>query len=303
MLMRNLKTIFLFILTNIVIIAMLNVIIYITSLIFWFDIYTSNLNIVNISVFAVIFGFWWAFINLLISKRIAKKIYNIRIISSDAHWKEKLMYDIISLLSNKHWIKRPEVGVYNSLDPNAFATGPNKNNSIIAVSNWLLNELTDEELKWVLGHEFAHIINWDMVKMTLLQWIINTFVIFLSRIIAYGIDIAMKKNDDEWWLWGIAYFIVVFLLDILLWFIGMLVLMSYSRKREYRADKWSAGLIGKECMIKALEKLKYITNKKWNKSEHDEFSSLKINWGKDILRLFSSHPSLDDRIQHLKNQQ
>lgn len=299
--MKNIKTIVLFLLTNIVIVAMLNLVIYIVSSIFWLDIYSSNLTIFSLSIFAVIFWFWWAFINLLISKRIAKKVYKIKIITSHAYGREKIMYDTISLLVNKNNIKRPELGIYESKDPNAFATGPNKNNSIIAVSRWLLDEMTDEELKWVLWHEFAHIINWDMVKMTLLQWIINAFVMFLSRIIAYWIDIAMKKDDEEWWLWGIAYFVIVFVLDILLWFVGMLVLMSYSRKREFVADKWSSKLLGKECMIKALEKLKHLSTKtRWNITKQDEFSTLKISGGKDILRLFSSHPSLDDRIMYLK---
>jgi len=212
------------------------------------------------------------------------------------------MYDTITLLSSKHKIKRPEIGIYESEDPNAFATGPNKNNSIIAISTWLLDEMTDDELKGVLGHEFAHIINWDMVKMTLLQWIINAFVMFLSRIIAYGIDLAMKKDDDEWGLGGMAYFILVFVLDILLWFVGMLVLMSYSRNREFVADAGSSELLGKECMIKALEKLKHLSAKRKGEiTKQDEFSTLKISGGKDILRLFSSHPSLEERITRLKS--
>lgn len=211
------------------------------------------------------------------------------------------MYDTITLLSIKHKIKRPEVGIYESEDPNAFATGPNKNNSIIAISTWLLDEMTDEELKGVLGHEFAHIINGDMVKMTLLQWIINAFVMFLSRIIAYWIDLAMKKDDEEWGLGRISYFILVFVLDILLWFVGMLVLMSYSRTREFIADAWSSELLGKECMIKALEKLKHLSVKRKGEiTKQDEFSTLKISGGKNILRLFSSHPNLDERIIRLK---
>jgi heat shock protein HtpX len=298
--MKNIKTILLFLFTNIVIIAVLNVLLYIASVVFWFDIYSSSSSIVNISMIAFVFGFGWAFVNLLISKRSAKKIYKIKLISVDALGKEKVVYDTIALLAAKYKIKNPEAGIYDSPDPNAFATWPSKNNSIIAVSTWLLESLTDEELKGVIGHEFAHIINGDMVKMTLLQWIINTFVMFLSRIIAYGIDLAMKKDDNEWWFGGIVYFILVFVLDILLWFVGMLILMSYSRKREYRADEWSSKLLGKDYMIKALEKLQHLTSKRWDHAQHDEFSSLKIIWSKDILRLFSSHPTLESRLQHLK---
>lgn len=142
------------------------------------QIFSSQWEYVGLAIFATIFGFGGAYINLLISKWMAKRVYSIQIISPHAHGKLWLVYDTVIQLASSHDIKMPEVGYYTSDEPNAFATWPHKDSSLIAVSTWLLDNMTDEEIKWVIGHEFAHIINGDMVTMTLLQWVINTFVIF-----------------------------------------------------------------------------------------------------------------------------
>lgn len=296
-LMKNIKSIFLFLLTNIVIVAVLNLIVFLISTYTGWQIFSSQGEYLGLAIFAIIFWFGGAYINLLISKWMAKKIYNITPISTHAHGKLWLVYDTVIQLASSHDIKMPEVGVYTSDEPNAFATGPRKDSSLIAVSTGLLDNMTDEEIKWVIGHEFAHVINGDMVTMTLLQWVINTFVIFLARVVAFAIDTAIKK-DDDWWGFGmIGYYIVVTILDILLGFVGMIVLMWYSRHREYEADAWSARLLGKQAMIASLDKLKKLAPH--TKVKRDEFATLKISaWG--VIWFLSSHPSLDERISRLK---
>lgn len=297
--MKTIKKIFLFVAINIAIIILINAIVRLLNYFLWIQLLSNSSDYTWLIIFSLIFWFAGSFISLLISKWTVKRLYKIQFITAPNSPNSKLniVYNLVHELAMKNDIKMPEVGFYHSDEPNAFATWPSKNNSLVAVSSALLDQMTEDEIRGVIWHEMSHVLNWDMVMMTLLQWVINTFVIFLARVIAFAIDRAMKSDDDNG-LWHFWYFIVVNILDVLLWFAGMIVLMWYSRHREYRADEWSSMFVWKQSMIAALEKLKIIT--KNIQTKNDEVASLKIAWWRNRLRLLSTHPSLDDRINKLK---
>ncbi len=298
------KRVFLFLLTNIAVMVLLWIIIFIVERFFWIAISWYWQNYISILIYAWIVWFTWAFFSLFISRWSAKKVYNIILIDQNDLYnlsaKKRLVYDVVFDLAQRNGIKVPEVWIYESSEPNAFATGATKNSSLVAVSTWLLDLMNEKELKWVIGHEMAHILNWDMVTMTLLQWVINTFVVFLSRIIANIADSYFRKDDSsEWASW--IYYVVSIVLDILLWILASIIVMWFSRVREFRADEWSAKFVWKENMIAWLEALKKVVDKtEWDDSK---LSTMKIStrtkWW--LMALFSSHPDLDDRIENLKN--
>ena len=254
-------------------------------------------------VFSAIYWFSWAFISLAISRWVAKKIYSIEIIQeSEIHkYPSKIQYLFFKTkeFANQKWIKMPEFGIYESSDANAFATWPSKNKSLVAFSSGIIWVMDQNELEWVLAHEMSHIVNWDMVTLTLVQWIINTFVIFLARVIAYFIDMALNK-DEDWNISWIAYHLVVIVLEIVFSILASIVVMAYSRKREFSADKDSAFFTPKQNMIKALKKLKQLSSEKENFKD-DSLAAFMISWKKSYLSIFSSHPDLDTRIEKLEN--
>ncbi len=294
------KRIFLFVLTNLAIILVLNIVLFIVFSVFDIRIQDAWLNYVSLAIFAIVYGFVGAFISLKMSKWIAKRAYPMKIITdADTHDpKIGVVRQTVVHIAQTENIKMPEIGIYQAKDPNAFATWPSKNNSLVGVSTALLEQMNDEEIRGVIAHEMAHIINGDMVTMTLLQGIINAFVIFFARVLAFALDTALSKGRDGAWLGRMWYFAVVIVLDMILGFVGMLVLMSYSRKREYAADAGSASYVGKNAMIAALRRLQIITQ--WSKVPQDELATLKIAGGKSWMKLLSSHPSLEDRIMHLE---
>jgi heat shock protein HtpX len=207
-----------------------------------------------------------------------------------------VVYSTVVSLAKQNWIKTPEIAIYEDNEPNAFATGPSKNNSLVAVSTWLLNAMDENAIEWVVWHEMAHVLNWDMVTMTLLQWVLNTFVIFLSRVVANIVD-----NATDWKLWVIWYYAVNILLQILFGILASLIASKFSRYREYKADAWSAKFVWKEKMIAGLQALKAMKNivhtKDWEELAAMKISSKKWFW---IMALFSTHPDLDDRIRALE---
>ena len=180
------KRIGLFLLTNLAIIIVVSIILFIVEKVFGISVSGYWLNYASIFIFALIWWFAWSFISLFISKWIAKKTYNIQVINKEDVFnlspKEKVVWDVVAELAERNHINMPEVGIYEDSEPNAFATGPSKNNSLVAVSTGLLDNMTKDEIEWVIGHEMAHVLNWDMVTMTLLQGVLNTFVIFFARI-------------------------------------------------------------------------------------------------------------------------
>ena len=300
--MNFFKRIFLFLATNIAIILVITAIIFVLERYFGFHISSSVSNgYGGLFVFALIFGFVGSFISLAISRWMAKRAYDIQLISEtrlmDYDSKTQMVYTTVSTIAKQNGIDMPEVGVYESADPNAFATGPSKNKSLVAVSTGLLESMTAPEIEGVIAHEMSHILNGDMVTMTLLQGVLNTFVIFFARIIGSIIDKTVFKNEEGN---GWGYFITVIVLEIILGILASLVLTAFSRYREYRADEGSSRLVGKDKMILALKRLQYIvTNKEI--VDDGKLATFKIHSEKGFMTLFMSHPDLDDRIKNLEN--
>lgn len=294
------KRIFLFLLTNIAVIVVIGIVIAILENILWINISWYSSSYVSIFIYAIIVWFSWAFISLLLSKWMAKRAYNIVLMTRENFWdfseKEKFVYEIVSRLAENNRIEMPEVWVYESADPNAFATWATKNSSLVAVSTGLLDLMNKDEIEWVIGHEMAHILNWDMVTMTLLQWVVNTFVVFLSRVLANIFD---NVTDGKFWtLW---YILVSIVLEICFWILASLIVMGFSRHREFRADEGSAIFVWKQKMIawlRALQKMQNIAS-----GDNESLATMKISthkrWG--IMALFSSHPDLEDRIKNLES--
>ena len=295
--MQLLKRRWLFLLTNLAIIILINIILVILERYFGFRIMSGGYT--GLLVMAFVFGFVGAIINLQISRWMAKRAYNIQLIdeqSSAQHPNLAVVYRTVQKISQMHDFAMPEVGIYQNASPNAFATWPSKNRSIVAVSSGLLQGMTADEIEWVIGHEMSHIYNGDMVTMTLLQGVLNTFTIFFARVIAMAISGWSRDNNNH--VWGFAYYGIVMLLDIVLWLFASLILMRYSRQREFAADAGSAEHVGTAKMIAALRKLQEFSNKP---VEQDQYAIMKISGGKVWLRLFSSHPSLESRIEALQN--
>lgn len=295
--MQVFKRRWLFLLTNLAIIVLINIILFILERYFGFRIMSGGYT--GLLVIAFVFGFVGAIINLQISRWMAKRAYNIQLIdeqSSAQHPHLAVVYRTVQKISQQYNITFPEVGFYKSATPNAFATGPSKNRSLVAVSTGLLERMSADEIEGVVWHEMAHILNGDMVTMTLLQGILNTFTIFFARVIATAISAGSKDDNNQ--IGGFAYFAIVMVLDILLWMIASVILMRYSRQREFAADAGSAEHVGTAKMIAALRKLQEFSNKP---VEQDQYAIMKISGGKVWLRLFSSHPSLESRIEALQN--
>lgn len=241
-------------------------------------------------------GMGGAFLSLLMSKRIAKWTMRLEVIEpSSGGMKGELAQRVHNLAGLAGLRKMPEVAIYNSPEVNAFATGPSKSNSLVAVSTGLLNSMNKDEVEGVLGHEVAHIANGDMVTLTLVQGVVNAFVMFFAKAIAWAAANAMRGDDDEGPNTGM-YYILQFVLQIALGFLGMIVVAWFSRKREYRADIGGAQLAGKDKMIAALSRLKGSTN--MIDDSQEAIAAFKISGRKRSL--FSTHPDLDDRINALK---
>jgi len=247
------QRIVLFLLTNLAIMLVLSVTLSILMSVFGID----RQGLGGLLMLAFVFGFGGAFISLLMSKWMAKRSVGAYVIEQPQNNTEKWLLDTVKRYSDKAGIGMPEVALYQSPDMNAFATGANKNNALVAVSTGLLENMSQAEAEAVIGHEISHVANGDMVTLTLVQGVMNTFVIFLARLIAGIIDNATRGNNNQGGgLGGIAYFAVVFVLEMILGVLGSIVVAWFSRKREFRADIGGAQLAGKQAMIGALEKLK-----------------------------------------------
>lgn len=300
--MNLFKRIFLFLATNIAIILVVTTVIFILERYLGIQI-TPNLSngYQSLFLFALIFGFAGSFLSLAISRWMAKRAYNIELISEsrlmDYDSKTQMIYTTIANIAKQNDITMPEVGIYESADPNAFATGPSKNRSLVAISTGLLGSMTASEIEGVIAHEMSHVLNGDMVTMTLLQGVLNTFVIFFARIIGEIIDKVVFKNEEGQ---GWGYFLSVMVLELLLGILASLVLMAFSRYREYRADEGSARLVGKDKMILALKRLQYILAHK-EIVDDGKLATFKIHSEKGFMTLFMSHPDLGDRIKNLEN--
>ena len=289
------KRILLFVLTNVLVVAVLGIV---ASLLGVNRYLTPNgLNLGALLGFALIIGFGGAIISLLISKPMAKwTTPGFRVIAQPQNADEAWIVETVRKLSEKAGIGMPEVGIFEG-DPNAFATGAFKNSSLVAVSTGLLRGMTAEEIEAVIGHEIAHVANGDMVTMTLIQGVMNTFVVFLSRVIGYAIDSFLRKGDERSSGPGIGYMITTIVLDIVLGFAAAIVVAWFSRQREFRADAGSAQLLGrKQPMVNALARLGGMAPGQLPKS----MAAMGIAGG--IGKLFSTHPPIEERIAALQNQ-
>src|SRR3954469_23200807 len=245
------KRIFLFVLTNLAVVVVLGVV---ASLLGVNRYLTANgLNLGALLGFAFIMGFGGAIISLLISKPIAKWSSGVQVIESPRNADEAWIVETVRKFANQANIGMPEVGVFEG-EPNAFATGAFKNSALVAVSTGLLQGMTREEVEAVIGHEVSHIANGDMVTMTLIQGVMNTFVVFLSRVIGYFVDGALNRGAQRSGR-GLGYFVTTIVLDILFGFLAAIIVAWFSRQREFRADRGSTQLLGKQPMINALARL------------------------------------------------
>ncbi|MFT6951495.1 MAG: heat shock protein HtpX [Paraglaciecola sp.] len=286
--------ILLFLGTNIAILALISLIF---SLFGFQGLLAQNgvdLDLQALLVYATVIGFSGAFISLFLSKFIAKRSMQVHVLATPENSTERWLVQTVSKLAQKAGIGMPEVGIFVNPSPNAFATGWRKNNALVAVSTGLLESMSRNEVEAVLAHEISHVANGDMVTMTLIQGVVNTFVVFLSRIIGHVVDRVIFKVERGH---GPAFWIVSILSEFLLGMLAMMVVMWFSRYREFRADAGGARLAGRHNMIAALERLGQVNN---NPGIPEEMAALAIDAGK-IHGLFASHPPLARRIKALKS--
>ncbi|MBL7672403.1 MAG: protease HtpX [Bdellovibrionaceae bacterium] len=261
-----------------------------------------GLDYQSLMIFCLIWGMGGAFISLALSRVMAKWMMGVQIVPPDTRDPElrEVLQMVHELSRAAHLPVMPEVGVYESPEVNAFATGPTKSRSLVAVSTGLLHRMRREEVKGVLAHEVAHIANGDMVTMTLIQGVVNAFVMFLARAIAYALTMTKGDNGEERGGTPMSYYVVQFVLEIVFMILGSMVVAWFSRYREYRADAGGARLGGRGNMIQALEGLKR-TFDEVDSSAQPAVQALKISSRPGgIMRLFSTHPPLDERIERLK---
>jgi len=255
----------------------------------------TSLNLGNLFMFALIFGFAGSFISLAMSKWLAKMSTGAKVITEPRNADEKWLLDTVAKLATKAGVKTPEVAIYDSPEPNAFATGMTKNSSMVAVSTGLLRSMRQNEVEAVLGHEMAHIANGDMVTMALLQGVLNTFIIFFAKIVAYVVDRVVLKNESEGH--SIAFIVVDIVAQILFGILASIIAMAFSRYREYHADNGGAYLAGKENMIAALRRLQTMQPGELP----EQLAAFGISAKKSSFGdLFKSHPDLSDRIARLE---
>jgi heat shock protein HtpX len=286
------KRIILFVLTNVLVVAVLGIVASLLGVNRYLT--ASGLNLGSLLGFALVMGFGGAIISLLISKPMAKWSAGVRIIESPQNVDEAWIVETVRKLAQTAGIGMPEVGIFDG-DPNAFATGAFKNSALVAVSTGLLQGMTHEEIEAVIGHEISHVANGDMVTMTLLQGVMNTFVVFMSRVIGYAVDSFLRKGDERSSGPGIGYMITTFVLDVVLGFAAAIVVAWFSRQREFRADAGSAHLLGRpQPMINALARLGGMAPGELPKS----VAAFGITGG--IGQLFATHPPLEERIAALQ---
>lgn len=258
---------------------------------------SQGLDYNNLLIFCLIFGMAGSVVSLLLSKFMAKRSMGVQIIEQPQNAEQQWLYSTVKELANKANIGMPEVGVFNSAQANAFATGWNKNNALVAVSTGLLNKMNREEVKAVLGHEIGHVANGDMITLTLIQGVVNAFVMFFARIIGNFVDKAIFKNENGH---GMGFFIATFVAEIVLGILASTIVFWFSRRREYRADIAGAELVNPAAMVSALARLK---------AEYEQPSAMPsemVAFGisgelkNSLGGLFMSHPPLDQRIAALK---
>jgi heat shock protein HtpX len=288
------KRIFLFVVTNLAVLIVLSI----TARILGVDrILTANgLNLGALLVFAALFGFGGSIISLLMSKWMAKMSTGARVIAQPASAVEQWLVETVRRQAQQAGIGMPEVAIYDAPEINAFATGANRNNALVAVSTGLLNNMSKDEAEAVLGHEVTHVANGDMITLTLIQGVVNTFVIFIARVVGYFVDRVLLKNEEGV---GIGYFVTTIVAEIVLAVLASVIVMWFSRQREFRADAGGASLAGRDRMIAALQRLK-LNHEPTTLPEAAKAFGISGKTRGGLARLFMSHPPLDERIEALR---
>lgn len=292
------KRIFLFVLTNILVMVTVSIVLSVLGVNHYVT--AAGLNYSSLMIFCLVWGFVGSGISLMLSKFMAKRMMGVEIVDERGQYAD-LVHKVHSLSRAAGLTKMPEVGVYQSPEVNAFATGPSRNNSLVAVSSGLLQQMTVDEVEGVLAHEVAHVANGDMVTMALVQGVVNAFVMFFARIAAFALQNVLNGDRDEEDRAagsGLAYHLSVMVFEIAFSFLGMFVVAYFSRIREFRADKGAAQFAGKNKMVAALRRLQQkidLVN-----DSNDQIKTMKISSKKGLMSFLSTHPSLEDRIAALE---
>jgi heat shock protein HtpX len=300
--MQMAKRVFLFMIVNVLIVATITIIL----AIFRVDRYFSQGGLIGLAIFCLVWGFAGSLFSLAISRLMARWMMGVQIIPPETTNPELrgLVEEVHGLARAAGLPKLPQVGIYQSDEVNAFATGPTRARALVAVSTGLLNRMRDREVAGVLGHEIAHVANGDMVTMTLVQGVVNAFVMFLSRVLAFVLSQALRSRDDRGGGGGLMFlFIMIF--QFVFGFLGMMVVAAFSRWREFRADAGGARLAGRTNMIEALRALQRTYNPELAAAEAhhaQSFQALKISGApRGLAALFSTHPPLEERIARLEH--
>ncbi len=292
------KRIVLFLATNIAILIVLGIVLRLLGVDRILDDTGVGLNYYNLLIFAAVIGFGGSFISLAISKWMAKRMTGAKVIETPRNQTESWLLDMVRKQAQAAGISMPEVAIFDSKAPNAFATGMRRDNALVAVSAGLLSNMNKDEIEAVLAHEISHVANGDMITLTLVQGVINTFVIFLSRVVGHFVDRVILKNEEGH---GLGFFIATIAAQIIFGILASTIVFWFSRQREFRADAGGSHLAGREKMISALEKL----NRSVQEPLPDQMKSFGIS-GKQERKstwkdLFMTHPPIEDRIAALKN--
>jgi len=289
------KRILLFLVTNLAVVAVLSIVARITGLDRWLAV--NGQSYVGLLVMAALFGFGGALISLAMSKWMAKRAMGVKVIEQPTTADEQWLVSTVRGLAEQAGIGMPEVGVFDSPQPNAFATGARRNAALVAVSTGLLRGMSRSEVSAVLGHEITHVANGDMVTLTLIQGVVNTFVIFLARVVGGIVDRALSRDGEG--RGGIGYFVTVMAMQMVLGIAASMIVMWFSRRREFRADAGGAQLSGRNNMIAALERLKSAQEP----ALPGQLAAFGIGGGRGrgLQALFMSHPPLEERIAALQS--
>lgn len=290
------KRIFLFLATNLAVVLLLGVIARLLGVDRF--LYQSGLNLPSLLIFAAIFGMGGSLISLLMSKTIAKMSVGAQVIEQPRSQTERWLVDIVQRQAQNAGIGMPEVAIYDSPEPNAFATGASRNSALVAVSSGLLQQMTPDEAEAVLGHEVSHVANGDMVTLSLLQGVLNTFVIALSRVIGSIVDQALSRGENRSG-GGMGYYLTSMVLELAFGFLASLIVMWFSRHREFHADAGGARLAGRPKMIAALERLRQLHEPSQLPSEMAAFG-ITGGLGAGLRKLLMTHPPLEERIAALQ---
>jgi heat shock protein HtpX len=287
------KRIFLFLATNMAIVLVLSVTMRLLGVEPYLN--ANGLNLTSLLIFAAVMGFGGSFISLAISKWSAKKAMGVQVIEAPSNSTEFWLLETVRKYSTAAGIKMPEVGIFDTPEVNAFATGMSRNNSLVAVSSGLLQQMSKSEAEAVIGHEIAHVANGDMVTLALIQGVVNTFVMFLSRVIGHLVDRIVFKTERGQ---GPAFFVTMIIAELVLGVLASIIVMYFSRQREFRADQGGASLAGRQNMIAALERL----NSLHPQPLPDKMAAFGIagGGGGGLRRLFMTHPPLEERIAALR---